>query len=94
MAAGISSAQPCFLLRHDMGQVKDCFLVLEKKVLCEVKVAKVVPLLFASFFVFNTCYPSGCHNLYNFLECVFLNRPVVGRKPIVSSLLSELHCTK
>ena len=57
-AAGVPTPQPCLLLCHISGVPKDCFLVLEKKVLCKVEVHKAIFVLFASFFVFSIHYPN------------------------------------
>ena len=92
-SSGVPTPQPCLLLQHISGVPKDCFLVLEKKVLCKVEVHKEIFVLFASFFVLNIYYSNGCSNLYTLLECFFLNQPLTGRKPRVSSVLSQL-CQK
>ena len=88
--SGVPTPQPCLLLRHISGVPKDCFLVLEKKALCKVEVHKAIFVLFASFFLFNIHYPNGCSNFYTLLECLFLNQLLTGRKPSVSSVLSQL----
>ena len=89
-AAEVPTPQPCLLLHHISGMPKDCFLVFGKKVPCKVEVHKA---FFVLFLFFNIHYHNGCSNFYTLLECFFLNHPLTGGKPRVSSVLSQL-CQK
>lgn len=88
----MATTQPCLITRsdHEDGTVKDCFLIIEKKVICKVDVKYAIFVLFSSFFVFNVNYPIGCSNFYLFLECIFLKKKLVGRKPRLTALLADI----
>ena len=50
------------------GNVKDCFLIVEKKVLSKCS-ARLAPLaLLGAFYAFNMHYTEGCANFYTLLE--------------------------
>ena len=48
-------------------------LVVDGHILCEVQKDDLAFALMASYFVFNICYVSGCHNMFKFLETSLLN---------------------
>ena len=57
----------------------------------KIKVAMVVAILIATFYVLNMEYTPGVSNVYAFLEAVTMDRHTDGRKRIsVQKLLSEL----
>lgn len=87
-AACVPTPQPCLLFRLSNKEITDTFLILEKKVMFPIQDAILV--LFAAFFVFNTNYPMGCTNVFTALECIFLDKPVMGRKLRVSAFMSRL----
>lgn len=55
-----------------LGNVYDChqiFLVVDKVIVTEVKNKfDVLLTLLSAYYVFNICYPKGCHNFFSFLE--------------------------
>ncbi len=48
------------------------FLIVDRKVLCEIAINEVPLFLVAIFYILNIQYPTGCSNLYSFLEAAFL----------------------
>lgn len=93
VATGVSSPQPCLIACCVGGEVKQCYVVIEKKILCSVNIDVAVLVTFCSFFVFNMHYTSGCTNLYTFFEYLFLDTCVPKRKPRISSFISQLNVT-
>ena len=66
--------------------MKDCFLIVEKKVLSKCS-ARLAPLaLLGAFYAFNMHYTEGCANFYTLLEIFFNKRPP-GR---ISALVGQL----
>ena len=95
MAHNVIIPQPCLLVRGDIGNPKDEFLVIENAVLCKIKDCKYIPLvLLASFYVFNIHYPPGLVNLYTFLECIILQFQAPKERARVNNLLIQLSQTK
>ena len=86
----LCTTQPCLIVRTDNGHIKDTFLAIEKGLIAKVDIDSAILVLFSSFFVFNVKYPTGCNNFYLLLECIFLNKPVQGRKPRLSAILADL----
>ena len=86
----VPTNQPCLVVQLSKEEVQDCFLVIEKKVMFRVNTKHAVMVLFASFYVFNLNYVSGCTNFYLLFECLFLNKKIPGRKPRVAAVLAEL----
>lgn len=80
------------IVRCNDGDVKDCYLAIEKQIICKVEIRHAVFILFASFYVFNVNYPDGCSNVYLLLELLFFKKKVVGRKPRLAAILAELTC--
>ena len=72
--------------------MKDCFLLIEKKVIGKIPANQAMLVLFASFYNFNVYYPTGCCNSYLLLECLMLNKKLPGRKPrlVLAALLADL----
>lgn len=89
-ALEVGTTQPCLIIRSNDGSIKDVFLVIEKKIICEVSIEHAIVVLFSSFYVFNVNYPLGCSNFYLALESIFLKKKVLGRKPRLCALLAEL----
>lgn len=89
-ALQVGTTQPCLIIRSNDASIKDVFLVVEKKILCDVSIEHAIAILFSSFYVFNVNYPLGCYNFYLALENLFLKKKVLGRKPRLCALLAEL----
>ena len=62
----VPTTQPCLIVCISKEDVKDCYLVIEKKVMFKMNVRHSVLVLFASFYVFNLDYVFGCSNFYLF----------------------------
>ena len=86
----MNTSQPCLIVRSEDGTVKDCSLIIEKKVICKVDIDDAIFTLFSSFYVFNVTYPIGCFNFYSLFEHFFLKKKIVGRKPRLGALLADL----
>ena len=65
--------QPVIIIRGTCTEPKDAYLVCEKLVLSKFSPADVPLMLFATYYVFNMHYCSGCTNFFTFLEVLFLN---------------------
>ena len=92
-ASQVQTLQPCLMVRASSGAVKDCFLIVEKKMVGKVQsVDQAMLVLFASFYAFNVHYPLGCCNFYVLLECLAFKRKLPGGKPRLAALLAELSC--
>ena len=52
--------------------LKKGFMVINKKIICEIPIDDIPIYLIAVFYIFNICYPTGCQNLYCFLEVILL----------------------
>lgn len=66
------------------------FLVMDCRVVFEVKSNDIPITLMGAFFVFNICYPPGCKNYYSLLEVVVLNYPIGKSSSSVKHLYSSL----
>ena len=86
----VPTPQPCLLVVCKNGDVKNCYIVIEKNVLCSVNIDIAIILLFACFFAFNMEYTSGCTNLFTFLKHLFLETKIPNRRTQISSFISEL----
>ena len=81
------------MVRVATGAVKDCFLIIDKKMVGKVQsVNQAMLVLFGSFYAFNVHYPTGSCNFYVLLECLAFKRKLPGRKPRLAALLAELSC--
>lgn len=79
-----------------IGSPKDqdqAFLVIDAKVIMEVRIPMIPLLLMASFFVFDICYTPTCSNFYSFMEVIVMNYPIdkapASVKHLYTSLLSK-----
>ena len=79
-----------------IGSPKDqdqAFLVIDAKVIMEVRIPMIPLLLMASFFVFAICYTPTCSNFYSFMEVIVMNYPIdkapASVKHLYTSLLSK-----
>ena len=60
------------LLIGDLKEtIEQVFLVIDSKIITDVKQADGPLVLLSSYFIYNICYPKGCNNLYSFLEVFF-----------------------
>ena len=77
-AASMQTKQCCLLATGSVTAIHEVYLVVEKQILCAIpKATQAVTALFASFFVFNICYPIGTTCLFQFLEVLFLKAKVL-----------------
>ena len=65
--------QTFVIVRGNYYKVKDAYLVCKKMVLSKIKPFDLPLVLFATYYVFNIQYCSGCTNFFSFLEVPFLN---------------------
>ncbi len=69
----MATTQPCLIIRIEDGDIKDCFLIIEKKVIAKIgNVKNALFILHSSFYVFNVNYPMGCNTLYCLFDYLFL----------------------
>ena len=68
MVEEIGNLAPYIFASGDVQSPIQTFLVIDKKVVCEVTFEDVPFVLISAFFVFNICYPKGCSNIYSFIE--------------------------
>ena len=81
--------QPTVIIRGRLAAIKDCYLVVEKTILCKVESTNALLVLLAAFYVFNMHYTPGFSNLPTFLE-VFLLDTKVPRKTRLGQFLSQM----
>ena len=78
-AEEVPTSQPCGVVAvQDHSDVKDAFLVIEKKIICKIPHADLPLALLAAFYVFNMHYPEGCNNIYFFLRLHSWGRRILG----------------
>ena len=88
-AKEVDQPQPLILVRGNVKNPKEGYLVSEQLVLSKVKVEDIPVNLFATYYVFYMEYCDGARNFYNFLEVIFLNIPV-QKKTKINNLLNML----
>jgi len=64
--------QPLVIIRGTAADPKDAFLICEKQVLSKVAAGDLPIVLFATYYVFNMQYCSGCTN-FSFFKVLFIN---------------------
>lgn len=83
--------EPAIVVRGSLASIKDTHLVIQKQVLCKIpEMKEVVLILLASFYVFNMHYTTGFSNLFMFLECYIMGRPIPSDKTKVHNFLTQL----
>jgi len=65
-AASMETNQGCLLCTGSLQQIEEVFIVLEKKILFEVKVTESVVALFSVFYVFNINFPANTYSFFQF----------------------------
>ena len=77
-------------MHGSLEDLKDAFLVIEKKVLCKVPLNELPLALLSAFFAFNMHQPQGLINFYSFFECVFLGKKIPHEKTRLSSFMARV----
>lgn len=91
-AAALSdNSQPSLLVCGSLGdRISSVHLVMEKKIFLTLrKRVEAIPVLFATYFVFNLTYEHGAQSFYQFLEHIFL-KTKLGRKQGPQKLIASL----
>ena len=88
-AKEVDQPQPLILVRGNVKNPKEGYLVSERLVLSKVKVEDTPVNQFTTYYVFNMEYCHGARNFYNFLEVIFLNIPL-QKKTKINNLLNML----
>lgn len=76
-----------------VGYVKEAtqsFLVVDQKVIMEVKTCDIPFAIMSAFFIFNIHYPHGCTNLYSFMEVFALGFSSAKASPTVKHFMACL----
>ena len=82
---------PNIVVRGNIVQVKDAFLVVENEVICEIpSMTDAVLVLLASYYVFNKTHDGGHTDLFIFLEHSIMGRHVPVSKTRVHNFLGQL----
>ena len=71
--------QPVIIIRGQAKTPKDGYQVVKNRIMSRIDLTDVPIILFASYYVFNLQYCTGCTNVFSFLEVLFLNAPPVKR---------------
>jgi len=74
------------IIRGQAKAPKDGYLVVENRIMSKIDLADVPLILFASYYVFNMQYCTGCTNVFSFLEVLFLNAPPIKRTKLKNFL--------
>ncbi len=90
--ASSNQAEPHAIIIGDHKSQEQAFLIVDKKVVCEIPINDIPIFLLAIFYILNIEYPSGCANVYSFLEVALLSvsEPQVVINPSVNNLLARL----
>ena len=72
LAAKALPPHPCLIVERRGEVPKDTYLATEGQILCKIPNEQAPFVLLSIFYTFNMQYPSGCTNLYSFLEYLFL----------------------
>ena len=67
--ASSNQSEPFVIVIGDHKKHDQAFLAIDKK---DIPIADIPIYLLAAFYMLNICYPSGCHNVFKFLELIFL----------------------
>ena len=82
--------EPYILLTGDINDPDQAFLVIDCQIIGEVELKNIPITLLAAYFVFNICYVKGCHNMYSYLEVLFLNASPDKVSPTVKHFMTAL----
>ena len=83
--------QPYLLATGCLNDPNQVFLVVDCRVIGEVKDDAYPVILLCAYFVYNICYIKGCNNFYSFLEVLFLNRNIDKVSSTVKHFLAIIH---
>ena len=86
----ISNLTP-YVVVGDITDAKQSFLVVDKKILCEIEFEGIPFCLMAAFFVFNIFYPRGCSNFYSFMEIMTLEFPLEKASATVKHFIASIN---
>ena len=87
----VITEEPTLVVRGNIAQLKNAYLVVEKEVLCKLPNMTKVPLiLLASYYVFNKTHKGPFSNLFILLEYYIMRRSVPTSKTRVQLFLAQL----
>ena len=90
-ARDVITAEPTIVIRGNIVQIKDAFLVIEKEMVCKLpNITEVALILLASFYVFNKRHTGVFSNLFILLEYSMMGRSVLRKKTRVCNFLAQL----
>lgn len=93
-ASDVPEVAPCILVSGQLNKVKETYLVVEKKQICQVKPSILSPLLLlAAFYCYNMSYPTGLKSLYAFLEYVILDMKPQKMSSVLAQFTTYLSAT-
>lgn len=71
--ASFNQCETFAIVIGDHKEHEQAFLAIDNKVISEISVNNIPIFLLGAFYMLNICYPTGCQNVYKFLELIFLN---------------------
>ena len=90
-ADGVITKGPNIIIRGNIAQVKDAFLVIDKRFICKLpSMTEAVLILLACFYVFNKAHEEGFSNLFIFLEYSILGHSIPNKRTRVHNFLAQL----
>ena len=84
--------EPSLVVEGDINDAEDgpMFLAVDHNLICDVSSEQAVPILVASFYVFNIAYPKHCYNLYRFFEVSFFKGKQPAKHTTLTAFLAKL----
>lgn len=90
-ARDVITEEPTIVVRGNIAQLKDAYLVVEREVLCKLPNMLKVPLiLLASYYVFNKTHIGPFSNLFVLMEYYLMRRSIPRKKTRVQLFLAQL----
>ena len=90
-AEEVPTSQPRVVVTvGEQSDMKDAFLVIEKKTICGIPDTDLLLALLAAFYTFNMHYPEGCNNIYSLFEAALLGKKHPVQKTCLAADLATL----
>ena len=83
--------EPYALITGDVNNPDQGFLIVDCKVIGEIDLLYVPLNILAAYFVYNICYIKGCHNMFSYLEVLFLNACPDKMPSSIKRFITALH---
>ena len=82
--------EPYVIVIGSPDHYTEAFLIIDGRLIGEIKDVEIVPLVLASYYVFNICYPKGLSAFYSILEVIVLNTPLSKTSPSIQHVFASI----